>query len=140
MTNKYDYHITIVDKDPLLSKHLSNYIQNRVSHNIWKRVCVSIENSLYDILSMPWAQNLQLCILEPIDDLKENCFNEETVKSHLAFIKQNKHISFMIYSVFTDPEKRYKDHKIPYYIKWAQMDDLLHHITEIITHRTISKK
>lgn len=135
MANKYDYYITLVDKDPLLSEHIGHHIQNYISHYLNKRVSINIQKSVYDILTMPWAQSVQLCIIEPFDDLKENCFNEETVKSHLAFIKQNEHISFMIYSVFTDPEKRYKDHKIPYYIKWIHHDDLIHDITEIIARK-----
>ena len=132
MTNKYDYYITLVDKDHL-SNHIRNRIENHVAHYLWKRVCISIEKSLYDILRMPWAQNLQLCILEPFDDLNVNSSDEETVQNHLEFMKQNKHISFIIYSKFPDQEKRYKDESIPYYLKWVQQDDLINTITEVVT-------
>jgi siroheme synthase (precorrin-2 oxidase/ferrochelatase) len=138
-SNKYDYYVAIIDKDPVLSNHIRNHIQNHIDHYLSKRVCVTIEKSLYDILSMPWAQNLQLCILEPFDDLKENRFDDKTVQNHLAYMKQNKHISFIIYSQFSDPEKRYKDESIPYYLKWAQQDDLVNTITEAVTNACMVK-
>lgn len=132
-SNKYDYYITLVDKDVLLTNHIRNRIQNHIAHYLWKRVCISIEKSLYDILSMPWAQNLQLCILEPFDDLEVNRSDDETVQNHLAFMKQNKHILFIIYSKFSDSEKWFKDESIPYYLKCAQQDDLINTITEVVT-------
>lgn len=137
-SNTYDFYIALVDQDPLLSQHLCMHLKNHLAHYLNKRISLSLQSSLYDILTMPGAKSLQLCILEPFHDLLKNGFSKQTAENHLAFMHKNNHLTFVLYSQFSDPDNRYRDTIIPYYHKWIQQDDLTDYITEVIHEKFIT--